>query len=149
MSFGSQSLAVPDLADVRAAADELGPGSVDVVAGGYEDWERQRRLKVSGGKRENPRKVQPTAPPVAAPKVKLTYKDQRVDGSAWLAKMGDPYQASLFDGDGRVGIDFGVYGVPETFIIDKTGTIRLKHIGPLTADVIRTQIEPLLKKLDA
>ncbi|AOH83886.1 elongation factor 3 [Sphingomonas panacis] len=54
-----------------------GSGSVDVVAGGYEDWERQRRLKVSGGKRENPRKVQPTAPPVAAPKVKLTYKDQR------------------------------------------------------------------------
>jgi len=54
-----------------------GSGSVDVVAGGYEDWEKQRRLKVSGGKRENPRKVQPTAPPVAAPKVKLTYKDQR------------------------------------------------------------------------
>ncbi|RZF60940.1 ATP-binding cassette domain-containing protein [Sphingomonas populi] len=54
-----------------------GSGSVDVVAGGYEDWEKQRRLKVSGGKRENPRKVQPTAPPVVAPKVKLTYKDQR------------------------------------------------------------------------
>ncbi|SDA31135.1 ABC-F family ATP-binding cassette domain-containing protein [Sphingomonas sp. NFR15] len=54
-----------------------GSGKVDVVAGGYEDWERQRRAKAGGGKRENPRKVQPTAPPVAAPKVKLTYKDQR------------------------------------------------------------------------
>jgi len=54
-----------------------GSGTVDVVAGGYEDWERQRREKARGGKRENPRKVQPTAPPTPTPKVKLTYKDQR------------------------------------------------------------------------
>ncbi len=79
----------------------------------------------------------------------LNYKDQRDDGNAWLARMGNPYQASLFDGEGRVGIDFGVYGVPETFIIDKTGTIRMKHIGPLTPEVITKDIEPLLKKLDA
>jgi len=79
----------------------------------------------------------------------LDYKDQRDDGTAWLARMGNPYEASLFDGEGRVGIDFGVYGVPETFIIDKTGTVRLKHIGPLTPDVIATEIEPLLKKLNA
>ena len=79
----------------------------------------------------------------------LNYKDQRGDGLSWLSRMGNPYQASLFDGEGRVGIDFGVYGVPETFIIDKTGTIRLKHIGPLTPDVITTEIVPLLKKLDA
>ena len=79
----------------------------------------------------------------------LDYKDQRDDGMAWLSRMGNPYQASLFDGEGRVGIDFGVYGVPETFIIDKTGTIRMKHIGPLTPQVIETQIEPLLKKLNA
>ncbi len=79
----------------------------------------------------------------------LNYKDQRDDGNAWLARMGNPYQASLFDGEGRVGIDFGVYGVPETFIIDKTGTIRMKHIGPLTPEVIAKDIEPLLKKLDA
>jgi len=79
----------------------------------------------------------------------LDYKDQRDDGMDWLTKMGNPYQASLFDGEGRVGIDFGVYGVPETFIIDKTGTIRMKHIGPLTPDVIATEIEPLLKKLNA
>ena len=79
----------------------------------------------------------------------LIYKDQRDDGRAWLARFGNPYKSSLFDGEGRVGIDFGVYGVPETFIIDKTGTIRLKHIGPLTPDVIATEIEPLIKKLDA
>ena len=77
----------------------------------------------------------------------LNYKDQRDDGKAWLAKMGDPYRASLFDGEGRVGIDFGVYGVPETFIIDKSGTIRMKHIGPLTPEVIATEIEPLIKQL--
>ncbi len=79
----------------------------------------------------------------------LNYKDQRDDGNAWLMRMGNPYQASLFDDEGRVGIDFGVYGVPETFIIDKTGTIRMKHIGPLTPAVIATEIEPLLKKLNA
>jgi cytochrome c biogenesis protein CcmG/thiol:disulfide interchange protein DsbE len=79
----------------------------------------------------------------------LDYKDQRDDAHTWLSRMGDPYQASLFDGEGRVGIDFGVYGVPETFIIDKNGTIRMKHIGPLTPEVIETEIVPLLKKLDA
>jgi cytochrome c biogenesis protein CcmG, thiol:disulfide interchange protein DsbE len=79
----------------------------------------------------------------------LDYKDERRDAIKWLERMGNPYQASLFDGEGRVGIDFGVYGVPETFIIDKTGTIRMKHIGPLTPEVIETQIEPLLKKLNA
>jgi len=78
----------------------------------------------------------------------LNYKDQRDDGIAWLAQRGDPYRASLFDADGRVGIDFGVYGVPETFIIDKTGTIRFKHIGPLTPEVLTTVIEPLVRKLD-
>ena len=54
----------------------------------------------------------------------------------------------MWDGDGRVGIDFGVYGVPETFVIDKTGTVRFKHIGALTPDVMATRIEPLLKQLD-
>ena len=79
----------------------------------------------------------------------LDYKDQRDDGMTWLSRMGNPYQASLFDGEGRTGIDFGVYGVPETFIIDKTGTIRMKHIGPLTPEVIATEIEPLVRKLNA
>jgi cytochrome c biogenesis protein CcmG/thiol:disulfide interchange protein DsbE len=79
----------------------------------------------------------------------LNYKDTRDDALGWLAQGGDPYQASLFDGDGRVGIDYGVYGVPETFIVDKTGTIRMKHVGPLTPEVIKTEIEPMLKKLNA
>ncbi|MEO5882146.1 MAG: DsbE family thiol:disulfide interchange protein, partial [Caldimonas sp.] len=79
----------------------------------------------------------------------LNYKDKREDANAWLARFGNPYDASLFDDEGRVGIDFGVYGVPETFVIDQNGVIRLKHIGPLTPAVLATKIEPLLKKLDA
>ena len=79
----------------------------------------------------------------------LNYKDTRADGQRWLAQFGNPYDASLFDNDGKVGIDFGVYGVPETFIIDKQGVIRFKHIGPVTPAVLKDRIEPLLKQLDA
>ena len=79
----------------------------------------------------------------------LNYKDQRADGQRWLAQFGDPYDASLVDADGKVGIDFGVYGVPETFVIDKQGVVRFKHIGPITPEVLRERIEPLLKQLDA
>jgi cytochrome c biogenesis protein CcmG/thiol:disulfide interchange protein DsbE len=77
----------------------------------------------------------------------LNYKDTRAAAKNWLAQLGDPYQATVFDQDGRVGIDFGVYGVPETFVIDQQGIIRLKHIGPLTPQVVREQIEPLIKQL--
>ncbi len=83
-----------------------------------------------------------------APIYGLDYKDERADATAWLARFGNPYEASLVDADGRVGIDFGVYGVPETFVIDRDGIIRLKHIGPLTPHVLATRIEPLLRKLD-
>lgn len=79
----------------------------------------------------------------------LDYKDERLPGMRWLATHGNPYTASLFDADGRVGIDWGVYGVPETFIIDRSGTIRYKHIGPLTPEVIRDEVEPLIRKLNA
>ena len=79
----------------------------------------------------------------------LNYKDKRDDGLAWLNRFGNPYKASLFDVDGRVGIDFGVYGVPETFIIDKQGVVRFKQIGPVTPEVLRDRIEPLLKQLNA
>lgn len=78
----------------------------------------------------------------------LNYKDTRPDGLKWLARFGNPYQASLFDNDGRVGIDWGVYGVPETFIVDRQGLVRFKHIGPLTPDVIRSRIEPLIRQLN-
>jgi cytochrome c biogenesis protein CcmG, thiol:disulfide interchange protein DsbE len=78
----------------------------------------------------------------------LNYKDARVEGQQWLNRFGNPYTASLFDQDGRVGIDWGVYGVPETFIIDQQGTIRFKHIGPLTPEVLRSRIEPLVRQLN-
>ena len=79
----------------------------------------------------------------------LNYKDQRPDAQQWLDRFGNPYVDSLHDLDGRIGIDYGVYGVPETFVIDKAGTIRYKHIGPVTPEVLRTKIEPLLKELNA
>ena len=81
------------------------------------------------------------------PIVGLNYKDTRGDGLGWLARFGDPYAMSLFDEKGRVGIDFGVYGVPETFVIDKQGVVRFKLIGPLTPELITTKIGPLLKSL--
>ena len=79
----------------------------------------------------------------------LNYKDKREDGLGWLQKFGNPYTDSLFDPEGRIGIDYGVYGVPETFVIDKAGVIRYKHIGPLTPEVLRDKLEPLLRKLNA
>lgn len=79
----------------------------------------------------------------------LNYKDKREDALRWLAAHGDPYKRSLMDTDGLVGIDFGVYGVPETFVVDKEGLIRFKQIGPLTPEVLRDEILPLLRKLGA
>ena len=84
----------------------------------------------------------------AVPVVGLDYKDARADAVDWLRRFGDPYQATLFDGDGRVGIDYGVYGVPETFIVDRTGAIRYKLAGPITRETLDTKIRPLLKALD-
>jgi cytochrome c biogenesis protein CcmG, thiol:disulfide interchange protein DsbE len=81
------------------------------------------------------------------PVIGLAYKDKPEDGLAWLASNGDPYRMSIVDRDGRVGIDFGVYGVPETFVIDKAGIIRYKQIGPLNADVLEKTILPLVRKL--
>ena len=78
----------------------------------------------------------------------LNYKDQRPAGLAWLQKLGNPYTDSFFDADGRIGIDYGVYGVPETFVIDRAGVIRMKHIGPVTPEVLRDKIEPLLRRLN-
>ena len=78
----------------------------------------------------------------------LNYKDERAAGRRWLSNFGNPYDASLFDNDGRVGIDFGVYGVPETFIMDQQGIVRFKHIGALTPEVIKTRIEPLVRQLN-
>ena len=83
------------------------------------------------------------------PLVGLNYKDKRDDALAWLARYGDPYKLSLADIQGLVAIDYGVYGVPETFVIDKAGIIRHKHIGPISADDLRDTILPLVRKLGA
>ncbi|HEB99559.1 MAG TPA: DsbE family thiol:disulfide interchange protein [Thiotrichales bacterium] len=77
----------------------------------------------------------------------LNYKDQREDAQRWLNYYGNPYVASGADTDGRVGIDWGVYGVPETFVIDAKGMIRHKHIGPVTPEALEEEILPLVKKL--
>ena len=78
----------------------------------------------------------------------LNYKDEREPARAWLTRLGNPYTASLVDEDGRVGIDFGVYGVPETFVIDKQGVIRYKQVGPLTPDILQNRILPLVRSLN-
>lgn len=79
--------------------------------------------------------------------VGLDYKDKPEEGIKWLKRHGDPYDFSVRDIDGRVGIDFGVYGVPETFLIDKQGFIRYKHIGPVTPEALQKTIIPLIKEL--
>ncbi len=84
----------------------------------------------------------------AVPIYGLNYKDQREPAQAWLAERGNPYVASLVDSNGRVGIDFGVYAVPETFLIDKQGIIRFKQIGELTPEVLANTVMPLVRKLN-
>ena len=102
------------------------------------------------------------------PVIGLNYKEVRGDGgfdmskmapekekrlafqraNAWLSQHGDPYKLTVMDLDGRVGIDYGVYGVPETYVIDKAGIIRLKHTGPITPEVLTQKIMPLLAELN-
>ena len=83
-----------------------------------------------------------------APVYGLNYKDKAPAAQQFLAQLGNPFVATMVDADGRVGIDYGVYGVPETFVIDKQGVIRHKHIGPLTPEALRDRIEPLLRQLN-
>ncbi len=83
-----------------------------------------------------------------APLVGLDYKDKREDGLGMLNRAGNPYGVVAFDGDGRVGIDYGVYGVPETYVIDKAGTIRYKQIGPITPEALQKKILPLIAELN-
>lgn len=82
------------------------------------------------------------------PLLGLNYKDGTENGATWLRQFGNPYAVSGVDADGRVGIDYGVYGVPETFVIDKKGVIRMKHIGPVTPEVITEKLLPLIKELN-
>lgn len=102
------------------------------------------------------------------PLIGLNYKEVRGDGgfdmgkmsadderklaferaNQWLAQHGNPYTLTVMDLDGRVGIDYGVYGVPETYVIDKAGTIRMKHTGPISPDVLAQKILPLIAELN-
>jgi len=84
----------------------------------------------------------------AVPIYGLNYKDQREDALAWLGELGDPYVLSAVDLDGRVAIDYGVYGAPESYVIDQNGTIRLKHVGPLTPDIWSQKVLPLVQDLN-
>lgn len=74
----------------------------------------------------------------------LNWRDQREDAVAWLQQLGDPYAASAFDGTGQVGIDWGVYGAPETFLIDPAGIVVHKHLGPLTQEAWERDFLPKL-----
>ena len=81
------------------------------------------------------------------PIIGLNYKDKGEDAQRWLKQLGDPYQLTAVDADGRVGIDYGVYGVPETYLIDAEGVIRYKQIGVLTPAVLEQKILPLAMAL--
>jgi cytochrome c biogenesis protein CcmG/thiol:disulfide interchange protein DsbE len=81
------------------------------------------------------------------PVVGLNYKDKPQEAKAWLKQFGDPYLLSVMDQDGRVGLDYGVYGVPETFVIDRAGVIRYKQIGPVTREALEGKILPLVRQL--
>jgi len=83
----------------------------------------------------------------SVPIIGLNYKDKPDAATGWLAQFGNPYDLSVKDIDGRVGIDYGVYGVPETFLIDKAGVIRFKQIGPITEEVWTKKMQPLIEQL--
>jgi len=78
----------------------------------------------------------------------VDYKDERAAALQWLDEFGNPYALTAFDVDGRVSIDYGVYGAPESYLIDRNGVIRFKQIGPITPDVWQKQILPLAKQLN-
>mgnify|MGYP001325835382 CR=1 FL=1 len=77
----------------------------------------------------------------------INYKDRPEDATAWLAELGDPFQHVGADRDGRVGIEWGVYGVPETYVVDKDGRIAHRHVGPLQPRDVERTILPLLERL--
>ena len=83
-----------------------------------------------------------------APMVGLNYKDQAAQALSLLQRYGNPYSVSITDMDGRIGMDYGVYGVPETYVVDKQGVIRLKHTGALTADDVQRKLLPLIAELN-
>lgn len=97
---------------------------------------------------EHPVLVEYSRTPDAIPIIGLNWKDKREDGLRWLARFGNPYQASVYDADGRVGINYGVYGAPETYLIDQAGVIRYKKIGVVTPEVLEKEILPKVRELN-
>lgn len=83
------------------------------------------------------------------PVIGFNYKDERALAKRWLETLGDPYELTVFDAPGTVAIDWGVYGTPETFVVDQDGVIRYKHVGPLTDELITRELLPLLDSLGA
>ena len=81
--------------------------------------------------------------------VGLNYKDKREDAKRWLKQFGNPYAVSAWDNKGKVGIDWGVYGVPESFVIDQAGIVQYKHIGPVTDESLQQILIPLINKLQS
>ena len=81
---------------------------------------------------------------LGVPLVGLNYKDEPADAQRWLAQFGNPYDTVIVDYDGRAAIDFGVYGAPETFLVDATGIIRYQRIGPITPDALRDELLPAI-----
>ena len=79
----------------------------------------------------------------------LNYKDGRANAQRWLRGNGNPYTAIIFDPLGKIAIDFGVYGTPETFVIDRDGVIRYKYVGPVSPEVWRDKLLPLIERLQS
>ncbi|MCC6142045.1 MAG: DsbE family thiol:disulfide interchange protein [Nitrospira sp.] len=102
----------------------------------------------NGCKEEHPVLMQ-LAKSGAAPIYGVDYKDTREEALAWLQQWGNPYRLVAVDGAGRIGINYGVYGVPETYVIDKAGKIRYKQIGPVDQDVLDQKILPLVRELQS
>jgi cytochrome c biogenesis protein CcmG/thiol:disulfide interchange protein DsbE len=100
----------------------------------------------SGCKEEHPVLMQ-LAQKGSVPVYGMDYKDQRSEALTWLKRQGNPYPFSAMDEAGRIGIDYGVYGVPETFVIDKKGVIRYKQIGPLDQETLDRKVLPLVREL--
>jgi len=96
---------------------------------------------------EHPLLVELSKKAGALPILGLNYKDKAEDAQRWLQQFGDPYQLSVQDADGRIGIDYGVYGVPETYLIDAQGVIRYKRIGAITPEILEKNILPLAMSL--
>ena len=84
-----------------------------------------------------------------APMVGMAWKDRPEDSRAWLDQLGDPYRINVMDRDGRAAIDWGVYGAPETFVIDKAGIVRDKFIGAITPEALSERLVPLIRRLQA